>query len=377
MEYTGVARLDKRTKDLTKRLTPGDIAIIDHRDIDRVSGEALVEAGVPVVINAAASISGAYPNIGPALLLRGGVTLIDNVGIEIFERVKEGATLTVIDGAIFAGDEQIASGNVLEIDAVEAMMETARENTGILLDAFARNTIEYLEDEKDLITGDIWVPDIDTEIWGRHVLVVVRGHHFKEDLAALMPYIREIKPVLIGVDGGADALLEERLIPDIIIGDMDSVSDEALLCGAELIVHAYEDGRAPGMERLDQLGVGRDAGASVWPLRATSEDLALLLGWELGARIIVAVGTHSNLFEYFDKGRKGMASSFLVRLKVGSKLLDAKGVNQLYRSSASPTQVFPLLLAAIGVIAVLFYISPAARALFELVLLRIRFTFGF
>ena len=377
MEYTSTARLDKRTKDLTKRLKPGDIAIIDHRDIDRVSAEALVDAGVPIVINAAASISGAYPNIGPAILLRNGVVLIDRVGMDIFTKVKEGATLTVIDGAVFSGDDPIAEGKVLEVDAVDAMMETARENTGILLDNFARNTIEYLEEEKDLITSDMWVPDIETELWGRHVLVVVRGYHYKEDLAALKPYISEMKPVLIGVDGGADALLEERLRPDIIIGDMDSVSDEALLSGAELIVHAYEDGHAPGLERLEKLGVGLESGTSVWPLRATSEDLALLLGFELGARIIVAVGTHSNLFEYFDKGRKGMASSFLVRLKVGSKLLDAKGVNQLYRSSASPTQIFPLLLAAIGVIAVLFYISPAARALFELVLLRIRFTFGF
>ena len=377
MDYSGVARLDKRTKDLTKRLNAGDIAIIDHRDIDRVSGEALVEAGVPVVINASPSISGTYPNIGPAILVRKDVVLIDNVGPEIFSKIKEGTEVTVSEGKVYAGDQLIASGEILSIEAIDSMREAARENTGQLLDEFARNTIEYLEDEKDLITGDLWVPDVKTKMWGRHVLVVVRGYHYKEDLITLMPYIREMKPVLIGVDGGADALLEAKLMPDIIVGDMDSVSDEALLCGAELIVHAYEDGYAPGMARLDELGVGTDAGAITWPLRATSEDLALLLGWELGARIIVAVGTHTNLFEYFDKGRKGMASSFLVRLKVGSRLLDAKGVNYLYRSSVSATQIFPLLLAAIGVIAVLLYISPAARTLFELILLRIRFTFGF
>jgi uncharacterized membrane-anchored protein len=317
MEYRGVARLDRRTKDLTKRLKPGDIAIIDHRDIDRVSAEALVEAGIEVVINASSSISGIYPNIGPAILVRNGVTLIDNVGLDIFTRVKEGTTLTIRDGLIFRGSEQIAQGIVLPVEVVDELMEAAKENTGQRLDEFARNTLEYLEDEKDLVIGDIWVPDVRTEIWGKHVLVVVRGYHYKEDLAALRPYINEMKPILIGVDGGADALLEAKLTPDIIVGAMDSVSDEALQCGAELIVHAYEDGRAPGMARLDELGVGTQAGAITWPLRATSEDLALLLGWEQGARIIVAVGTHTNLIEYLDKGRKGMASSFLVRLKVG------------------------------------------------------------
>jgi uncharacterized membrane-anchored protein len=377
MEYTGVARLDRRTKDLTKRLKSGEIAIIDHRDIDRVSAEALVDVGVAIVINASPSISGTYPNIGPAILVRAGILLIDNVGLDIFSRVKEGTTLAIKGGQIFHDGELIASGEILPEDMVDGLMEAARENIGRRLDEFARNTIEYLEEEKDLVTGDMWVPEIKTNIWGRHVLVVVRGHHYKKDLVTLMPYIKEMKPILIGVDGGADALLEAKLTPDIIIGDMDSVTDEALTCGAELIVHAYEDGHAPGMERLDKLGVGAENGAFSWPLRATSEDLALLLGWEQGARIIVAVGTHANLIEYLDKGRKGMASTFLVRLKVGPKLLDAKGVNQLYRSSASPTQLFPLVIAAIGVIAVLVYISPAARAMLQLLILKIRMMFGF
>jgi len=376
MEYTGTARIDKRTKDLTKRLNAGDIAIIDHRDIDRVSAEALVEAQTPLVINAAPSISGSYPNIGPAILARNGIVLVDNVGMDIFSRVKEGMTVTVRDGEIFVGAESIARGEILAQDTIDRMLEVAKESTGRRLDEFARNTIKYLEEEKDLVTGDMWVPPIKTQIWGRHVLVVVRGYHYKEDIAALRPYISEMKPVLIGVDGGADALLEAKLKPDIIVGDMDSVSDEALLCGAEHIVHAYEDGEAPGMARLDALGVGSDAGAIAWPLRATSEDLALLLGWELGARIIVAVGTHTNLIEYLDKGRQGMASSFLVRLKVGPKLLDAKGVNQLYRSSVSPIQVFPLLLAAISVIAVLIFISPTAHTTYTLLIMRIRLLLG-
>ena len=377
MKYSGAARLDKRTKDLTKRLETGEIAIIDHRDIDRVSAEALVDAGVPIVINASPSISGDYPNIGPAILVRNGITLIDDVGVEIFSRVKEGATLTIENGDIFSKGNLIAQGRVLSAYHVDQLLEAAKANIGERLDEFARNTIKYLEEEKSIVTGDIVVPDVKTNIWGRHVLVVVRGYHYKEDLATLKPYIREMKPVLIGVDGGADALLEEKLTPDIIIGDMDSVSDAALTCGAELVVHAYENGQAPGMQRLVELGVGNGEAVRVWPLRATSEDLALLLGWELGAQIIVAVGTHTNLIEYLDKGRKGMASSFLVRLKVGPKLLDAKGVNQLYRSTTSPLSVFPLILATIGVVGGLILISPQARAMVQLIILKIRVVFGF
>ena len=183
-----------------------------------------------------------------------------------------------------------------------------------------------------MLTDETWVPETKVEIYGRHVLVVVRGYDFKQDLDALKPYVREMRPVLVGVDGGADAIMEAGFTPDIIVGDMDSVTDAALKSGAQLIVHAYADGRAPGMERLVQLGLE----GTPWPLAATSEDLALLLAWESGADLIVAVGTHANLVEYLDKGRKGMASSFLVRLKVGPKLVDAKGVNKLYRASVEP-----------------------------------------
>jgi uncharacterized membrane-anchored protein len=181
--------------------------------------------------------------------------------------------------------------------------------------------------------------------------------------------------VLVGVDGGADAILEAGFKPHIIVGDMDSVTDEALRCGAELIVHAYADGRAPAMERIEALGLADRA--FVWPLTATSEDLALLLAWESGADLIVAVGTHANLVEYLDKGRKGMASTFLVRLKVGPKLVDAKGVNKLYRASAGPAHLLMIALSALAVVTAVFLISPAARALFALVVLQLRASFGF
>ena len=372
MRYEGVAKLDKRTKDLVKRLGPDDIAIIDHVDMDRVSAESLISTGVEVVVNASPSISGAYPNLGPLLLARGGVTLIDNVGCDIFTRLHEGETIHVDGDDVLLGKEVVASGNRLSVKDIEARMEAAKAGLGEQLDQFARNTIEYLEKEKGILIDEMWVPTTRVPIAGRQVLVVVRGYDFKEDLDTLKPYISEMRPILIGVDGGADAILEAGLTPDVIVGDMDSVTDEALKSGAELIVHAYPDGRAPGMDRIHSLGLDGVA----WPLSATSEDLALLLAWESGADLIVAVGTHANLVEYLDKGRRGMASTFLVRLKVGPKLMDAKGVNKLYRASVSPSYLLLVVLAALVVVSAIVLISPSMRSFIELVVLRVRVMFG-
>ncbi|MCL2503530.1 MAG: putative cytokinetic ring protein SteA [Coriobacteriia bacterium] len=374
MFYRGVAKLDKRTKDLVKRLNSEDIAIIDHVDMDRVSAEALLATGVEVVVNAAPSISGAYPNLGPLLLTRGGVTLIDGVGPEIFGRVREGDLIEVTGENILVDGEVCARGRRLSVSEVEALVEAAKVGLEGQLDKFARNTIEYLERERDILLDEMWVPPIKTEIHGRHVLVVVRGYDFKEDLNVLRPYIREMRPVLVGVDGGADAIIEAGFSPDLVVGDMDSVSDEALKGGAELIVHAYTDGRAPGMERIRSLGV--EGKAFAWPLSATSEDLALLLAWESGADLIVALGTHANLIEYLDKGRKGMASSFLVRLKVGQKLVDAKGVNKLYRSSVGPSHLVLIAFGALTVVSAVVLISPEVRAFIQLVVLRLRAWIG-
>lgn len=374
MRQEGTAKLDKRTKDLVKRLGPNDIAIIDHVDMDRVSAETLLASGVEVVINASESISGAYPNIGPLILARGGVTIIDNTGKEIFDALKEGDDIVVEGENIFRDGTLVGHGTRLSVASIEKDMEAAKDNIGVQLDKFARNTIEYLENEKDLLTNEMWVPDVKTPLYGRHVLVVVRGYDFKEDIKTLRPYIREMKPVLIGVDGGADALIEAGFKPDLIVGDMDSVTDSALTSGAELIVHAYTDGKAPGLERLNELGVGEQA--FVWPLAATSEDLALLLAWESGADLIIALGTHTNLVEYLDKGRKGMASSFLVRLKVGPKLVDAKGVNKLYRSTVSANHLLLIIVAALVVVGAVIMLSPVLRNDISLLILRIRLIFG-
>jgi uncharacterized membrane-anchored protein len=372
MRYQGTARLDRRTKDLVKRLGPSDIAIIDHADLDRVSAEGLLGTGVEVVVNASPSISGAYPNIGPLLLARAGVRLLDGVGPEVFGAVKEGLTLELDGDSLLLDGLEVAHGTRLTVESIERAMEDAKAGIGDRLDEFARNTIAFLEKEKALLTDGTGLPEVRTALAGRHVMVVVRGYDYREDFETLKPYVREVRPVLIGVDGGADAIIEAGFRPDIIVGDMDSVTDAALASGAELLVHAYADGRAPGMERLGKLGLT----GTPWPLAATSEDLALLLAYEGGADLIVAVGTHANLVEYLDKGRKGMASTFLVRLKVGPRLVDAKGVSKLYQSAPGVRDLALIVGAGLAAITAVVMISSPARTALALVLLRLRVWLG-
>jgi uncharacterized membrane-anchored protein len=339
----GVVRLDRRTKNLTKRLKPGEIAVIDHVDLDRVSAEALVDRRVAAVVNVADSISGRYPNLGPEILVEAGIPLVDGVGREVFSVLHEGERVRLHDGTLYRGEEVVAKGIAQDDETVAQLMDDARAGLSTQLEAFTANTLEYLRRERDLLLDGVGVPEVHTAMDGRHVLIVVRGYDYREDLVALRPYIREYRPVLIGVDGGADALVENGYVPDLIVGDMDSVSDDTLKCGAEVVVHAYRDGRAPGSERLERLGVD----SIEFPATGTSEDVAMLLADSKGASLIVAVGTHNSLVEFLDKGRSGMASTFITRLRVGAKLVDAKGVGRLYRSRVSTFQVVALIVAGL------------------------------
>jgi uncharacterized membrane-anchored protein len=340
---TGVVRLDRRTKNLTKRLKPGEIAVIDHVDLDRVSAEALVDCKVAAVVNVADSISGRYPNLGPEILVEAGIPLVDGVGREVFSVLHEGESVRLDEGTLYRGHDAVAKGLPQDGNSVAELMEDARSGLSTQLEAFTANTLEYLRREKDLLLDGVGVPEVHTPMDGRHVLIVVRGYDYREDLVALKPYIREYRPVLIGVDGGADALIENGYVPDLIVGDMDSVKDETLKSGAEVVVHAYRDGRAPGSERLERLGVE----SIEFPATGTSEDVAMLLADSKGASLIVAVGTHNSLVEFLDKGRSGMASTFITRLRVGAKLVDAKGVGRLYRSRVSALQVIALIVAGL------------------------------
>jgi uncharacterized membrane-anchored protein len=362
----GAVRLDARTKDLTKRLKTGDIAVIDHQDIDKVSAEALLACKPVAVVNAARSITGRYPNMGPQILLDAGVPLLDNVGSDVMLALKDGQRARLDGDTLYVGEVVVAKGILFDREIVAAAMIEARAGLAVQLEAFAANTMEYLRRERALLLDGVGVPDIKTVLDGRHALVVVRGYHYKDDLETLRHYIREFKPVLIGVDGGADALLEAGHRPHLIVGDMDSVSDATLTCGAEIVVHAYRDGRAPGLERVQQLGLD----AVVFPATGTSEDVAMLLADDKGASLIVAVGTHATLVEFLDKGRSGMASTFLTRLRIGGKLVDAKGVSRLYRSRISNLSLAVLLSVGLFALFVALSATPAGTSMLQLMAAR-------
>jgi uncharacterized membrane-anchored protein len=368
VEFTGTARLDRRTKHLVQRLNAGDIAIIDHRDLDRVSAEELVESGVRVVVNVAESQSGRFPNPGPLLLVRGGVKLVDAPGAALFEEVSDGDRLTIRGGSVFRNGTCLATGRVLGTGDLDNALAEQKARVTEALEAFAENTMRYLREEGRLLSEGADFPPLKTRFRDRHALVVVRGPGMKRDLRMVRPYVRDFKPVLIAVDGGADALLDEGLKPDVIVGDMDSVSDRALPSGAEILVHAYRDGGAPGSKRCEALGVDHQ----VVSISGISEDVALLLPYEKGAELIVAVGTHFTLAEFLERDRAGMSSTFVTRLKVGEILIDAKGVSRLFSRRVG---IWPLvLLAAAGLTAIIvaLLLSAPLRHLIDIVGIRLR-----
>ncbi|WP_288291893.1 putative cytokinetic ring protein SteA [uncultured Varibaculum sp.] len=352
-------RVDKKTKHLTQRLQAGEIAVINHADIDRIAAETLVAAAPSAVLNAAKSTTGRYPNMGPSIIVDAGITLIDDLGSGIMN-LKEGSTVTIEGNAVYQKGELLAEGVLQTPGTIATDLEEARKGVSTQIEAFAANTMEYLRRERDLLLDGVGVPKVETKFAGKHALIVVRGYHYQEDLRSLRPYIREYKPVLVGVDGGADAILEQGYTPDMIIGDMDSVSDQALRCGAEIVVHAYRNGKAPGTERLKREGIPH----VLFPATGTSEDVAMLLADDKGAEMIVALGTHATLVEFLDKGRSGMASTFLTRLRVGSKLVDAKGVSQLYQPRISTWQTLLLALVGVGAVAISLAVTPVGQTFY-------------
>jgi uncharacterized membrane-anchored protein len=354
---TGVARLDRHILRLAGRLNHGDIAIIDHVDLDRMAAEALVAAKPAAVINAQPSISGRYPNLGPQLIVSHGILLLDNVGAEIFAAVKEGTKIRIDGPTVYVGGDPVVTGTVQDIATVQGSMIEAKDGLASQLEAFAVNTAEFMSRERRMLLDGEGIPALKTRFKGRHAVVVVRGHDYKRDLKSLKHYIREYKPVLVGVDGGADALLEVGLMPHVIVGDMDAVSDAALGTGAEVIVHAYPDGRAPGLARVQDLGID----AVTFPTSGTSEDAALLIADDNGADLVVAVGSHANLTEFLDRGRSGMASSFLTRLRLGAKMIDANSVARLYRNRISGAALVLLVIAALIAVVAALAIADSGR----------------
>ncbi len=368
----GRVRRGKRTKDLVKKLAPGEIAVIDHADLDRIASEDLAGSGVVAVLNNAASSTDRYPNVGPLLLVRAGVPVIDFRETDLFELLSDGDLVEIDGGGLLRDGEQIAIGNRLGESEMRARLAAQRARIDRALGEFATNTIEHVREESELLTGEIEFPTVRTRFRDRHTLIVVRGPDYREDLGALGAYIRDVRPLIVAVDGGADAVLEAGFKPDVILGDMDSATDKALGAGAELIVHAYADGGAPGRERLEALGLAH----VVVPAPGTSQDVAMLLAYELGARLIVTVGAHFNLIEFLDKNRAGMSSTFLTRLRVGETLVDAKGVSRLYRPGMGVSGAAMFLAAFVVLLVIVLVAAPALDNVTELLWLKIQDALG-
>ena len=375
----GPVRLGRRTKLLVRHLRRGDIAVIDHIDIDRVSAEELIAAGAAAVLNCGPSSSGSYPNLGPQLLVEAGVLLVDLPDDTLMRTLSDGERVQLRGGEVWRVEETersegtpLARGVVLDRARVRAETEARRREIGEALERFAHNTIEHMREERELLTGRIDLPRFTTDFRDRSALVVVRGVGHQRDLRALRPFIRDMRPVLVAVDGGAEALLQAGLCPDMIVGDMDSAGEAALCCGAELVVHSYPDGRAPGRERLDELGVAY----KVVPAPGTSQDVAMLLAAEKGARLIVAVGSQFNLVEFLDRNREGMSSTFLTRLRIGEILVDAKGVSRLYRPRPGLTPLLVVIAAGLIAMVAVVALTPALRDVAELLWLKLQLLFG-
>jgi uncharacterized membrane-anchored protein len=371
-ELSGPARLGRRTKLLVKSLEPGAIAVLDHKDLDRVSAEDLIAAGVLAVLNCSPSSTGAYPNMGPLLLVQAGIHLVDLPDDKLFKQVKDGDALTVRDGTVVRAGKTLASGEVQEPAAVRAATDERRREIGDALEAFAKNTIEHMLEERELLSGRIDLPRFDTDFRDRPALIVVRGVDHQKDLRMLRPYIRDVKPRIIAVDGGANALLEEGFKPDMIVGDMDSASEASLRCGAELVVHAYPDGRAPGRDHLESLGLP----FKLVPAPGTSQDVAMLIAAEKGSELIISVGSQFNLVEFLDKNRRGMASTFLTRLRLGEILVDAKGVSRLYRPLPGRSPLVWVATAGLLCLLAIVVLTPALRDVADLMWLKLEVVLG-
>jgi uncharacterized membrane-anchored protein len=356
----GVARVDRDIDAVVRRVGPGEIAVLDQIDLDRVTADALVAAGVVAVVNAAPSISGRFPNLGPHALVEAGVMLIDGLGEALPRRVRDGARIRLHDGAVFLGEELVARGVLQTADSVATAMHEAKEGLANQLEAFSANTIEFMRQDRALLLDGVGVPDVRVPLAGHHVLVVATGADHSDELAALRRYIKEYHPVLVGVGAGADALWRAGYRPDLIVGDPAEVSDRALTCGADVVVPAFADGHAPGLHRVQDLG----AGAVTFPASGNSEDLALLLAHHHGANLIVTIGFQATLAEFLDRSRAGSnASTFLTRLRVGSMLVDGRAVAALYRSPVSAGAVALLIVAVLLATVTTLLVSDAGPAL--------------
>lgn len=353
---TGTARVDRDIDRLLRRVGEGDIVVLDILDLDRMTADALVDARIAGVVNASPSISGRYPNLGPEVLVANNIALIDSVGDEAFKKIKDGAKIRLHNGGVYAGDRRLVHGVERSDEEIADLMHDAKTGLVAHLEAFAGNTIEFIRSESPLLIDGIGIPDIDVDVFRRHVVVVADGPGAEEDLKALKPFIKEYQPVLVGVSGGADILHKAGYRPALIVGNPDSISADALKCGAQVVLPADADGHAVGLERIQDLGIG----AMTFPAAGSAADLALLLVDHHGASLIVTAGHSATIEEFFDRSRQqSNPSTFLTRLKVGEKLVDAKAVATLYRNHISGGAIAMLILAVLFAIIAALWVSRA------------------
>ena len=350
----GMVRIGRKTKQLIPQLSPRQIVALQHENLDEVAAEGLIAAKVKAVIN------GKYPLEGPKLLLQHGIPIVE-IKPQDMQLLQDKSELMVTSYWITLADgREIPCRPFTESDW-EDLTKKALQNVSKQLNDFIENTLHYASKEKDFFIEPLPVPKLTTTLAGKHALIVVRGKGCREDLAAIRDYIEDYRPVLIGVDGGADVLLNDGYKPDLIFGDMDSITDRALRSGAELVVHAFLDGHAPGMKRIEQLGLR----ASRITAPGTSEDIAMLLAYEHNAELIVTLGSHTHMIDFLEKGRKGMASTMLVRMKIGGKLIDAKGVSKLYSRPLKLRRLWYIPAAAMFPILMLGLVHPGVRHFFD------------
>lgn len=350
----GTARVDHDIDRLLRRVGPGDIVVLDILDLDRITADALVEANIAGVINASASISGRYPNLGPEVLVANGVTLIDEAGPTVFKKIRDGAKVRLHNGAVYAGDRRLARGVERNDVEIADLMHEAKTGLVAHLESFAGNTIEFIRSESPLLIDGIGIPEIDVDLRRRHVVLVGDELDAGDDLKRLKPFIKEYQPVLIGIGSGADTLRKAGYRPQLIVGDPDQMSAEVLRCGSQVVLPADADGHAPGLERIQDLGVG----AMTFPAAGSAMDLALLLADHHGAALLVTAGHTANIETFFDRTRQMTnPSMFLTRLKVGEKLVDARAVATLYRNRVSAGAIALLVLAMLMAVIVALWVS--------------------
>jgi uncharacterized membrane-anchored protein len=350
----GTARVDRDIDRLLRRVCPGDIAVLDVLDLDRITADALVDAEIAAVVNASPSVSGRYPNLGPEVLVSNGVTLIDETGPDVFKKVKDGAKVRLYNGGVYSGDRRLIRGTERTDHEIADLMQEAKSGLVAHLEAFAGNTIEFIRSESPLLIDGIGIPDVDVPLRRRHVVIVADEEHAADDLKRLKPFIKEYQPVLIGVGTGAEVLRKAGYRPQLIVGDPSELSTEVLKCGAQVVLPADADGHAPGLERIQDLGVG----AMTFPAAGSPTDLALLLADHHGAALLVTAGHSANIETFFDRTRQqSNPSTFLTRLRVGEKVVDAKAVATLYHNRISAGAIALLILTMLIAVIVALWVS--------------------